>query len=515
MKHFQLLVVALCALGLACGETSSTDDTMEPQAGTTGQGGAAGSGTEPAVEATSMSLSIASRATDGEMGRLAGANIFIEPFSSPEAANPQPHVYFTRAPDGVTDAEGNVTVSVTAGERHVVHIVADGYGSLMRLIEPNDKDQLFFILTLQELHRTTINLPEEGEIQLVLGDTMGGRDALVTLNIEAGDLAYNTDSASSALRLKQAGDDAAVSGEIEVLFQAWDPFTDDGSSMPSDLATDTGPIASYGMFSIEFLKDGVPVNVTEGQTVGWDMELNEAFASQAKYAAEGDHLNVYSMDGGAGLWVEDEVTKSYDADTRTFSAESTHFSHKNCDDPGPYNCNGCVEVAVVNECGDAITQNINVQVSGSSSGNSLGCHNLPDALDNPSTPKTKDGSASVSVRNPRTGQVISDSQAFSTMCNDGGLTGCGTGSCAAASFTVDVFADAGEACSTRDDCGCESDGIGEGLSCIDGSCQACLGSDEGSRANDSCESNENCCRAAANNLGVDLICEDSRCVAPL
>ena len=41
------------------------------------------------------------------------------------------------------------------------------------------------------------------------------------------------------------------------------------------------------------------------------------------------------MDGGAGLWVEDEVAKSYDADTRVTSAESTHFSHKNCDDPGP------------------------------------------------------------------------------------------------------------------------------------------------------------------------------------
>ena len=73
--------------------------------------------------------------------------------------------------------------------------------------------------------------------------------------------------------------------------------------MPSDLATDEGPIASYGMFSIEFFKDGVPVNVAEGKTVAWDMTLNEAFASQAQVAFEEDHLNVYSMDGGAGLWV--------------------------------------------------------------------------------------------------------------------------------------------------------------------------------------------------------------------
>ena len=84
--------------------------------------------------------------------------------------------------------------------------------------------------------------------------------------------------------MKQADDSGEVSGEIEVLFQAWDPFVDDGSSMPSDLATDEGPIASYGMFSIEFFKDGVPVNVAEGKTVAWDMTLNEAFANQAQVA---------------------------------------------------------------------------------------------------------------------------------------------------------------------------------------------------------------------------------------
>ena len=53
----------------------------------------------------------------------------------------------------VTDAAGNVTLEVAPSEQHVVHIVADGYGSLMRLIEPADKDQLFFVLTMQELHR--------------------------------------------------------------------------------------------------------------------------------------------------------------------------------------------------------------------------------------------------------------------------------------------------------------------------------------------------------------------------
>ena len=282
--------------------------------------------------------------------------------------------------------------------------------------------------------------------------------------------------------------------------------------MPSDLATDEGPIASYGMFSIEFFKDGVPVNVAEGKTVAWDMTLNEAFASQAQVAFEEDHLNVYSMDGGAGLWVEDEVAKSYDADTRVFSAESTHFSHKNCDDPGPYNCNGCVDVTVRNECGDNVTQNVSVQVSGSSSGNSLGCHNLPDALDDPTRAKTKSGSVTVSVRIPRTGAVDSQTQNYSTECNDGGQTGCGTNSCDDKTFTVDMFAEEGDACSVRADCGCENDGIGQGLGCIGGVCAACLGSSPESRANDRCESDENCCRAAANDLGVDLVCRDGLCM---
>jgi hypothetical protein len=285
--------------------------------------------------------------------------------------------------------------------------------------------------------------------------------------------------------------------------------------MPSDLATDEGPIASYGMFSIEFLKDGVPVNVAEGKTVAWDMVLNEAFASQAAFAAEGGHLNVYSMDGGAGLWLEDEVEKSYDAASRTFSAESTHFSHKNCDDPGPYNCNACVDVSVKNECGDNVTQNVSVQVSGSSSGNRLGCHNLPDALDRFDTPKQKSGNVIVSVFNPRTGQQTSASSGYSTMCDDGGRTGCGTNSCQNINLEVDMFAEQGGGCSTRDDCGCASDGIGQGLGCIGGTCQLCLGGTAESRANDACDDLNNCCRAAANDLGVDLTCEDSRCVAPL
>ena len=355
---------------------------------------------------------------------------------------------------------------------------------------------------------------------------MGGTAELVTIKLDAGDLAFKTATTSSALRLKQADesdDDAGSSeeevatGEIEVRFQAWDPFADDPSSLPSDLTMQgtegEEPLASYGMFSIEFFKDGQPINVADGQTVAWEMTVNEQLAVQAADAFAQNKLNVYSMDGGSGLWIEDNVPKDYNAETRVFASESTHFSHKNCDQPGPYNCNGCVEVSAKNECGEAITQNVNVSVSGSSSGNRQGCHNLPSALVNPREPINLSGNVTVSALR-RAGNVAQERVSYSTQCNDGGQTGCGTNSCQNFNVELDVMSDKNESCTVRDDCGCENDGIGQGLACIEGVCKDCLGKDEASRVNDPCSSDEHCCRGAANDLGVDLVCEDFRCVQP-
>ena len=168
MKRFHLGLIGICAFALACGGSSGDDGNMATP-GTPDAGAPGGGGGGAATEATTLSLQVGSRSTDGEMGQLAGAKIFIEPFSSPEAANPKPHVYFEREPDAVTDAAGNVTLEVAPSERHVVHIVADGYGSLMRLIEPADRSTVF-VLTMQELHRTTINLPTEGEVELFQHD---------------------------------------------------------------------------------------------------------------------------------------------------------------------------------------------------------------------------------------------------------------------------------------------------------------------------------------------------------
>ena len=511
MSTSRLLIISLCALALACGDKPAEDNL----AGAAGSGGAAGQGgAAGSVEqgTTTLSLQVSAKSLAGNLDTLAGAKVYVEPYSSPEAAIPKPHMTFTGEPAGTTDANGLVSLTVEPGQRYVAHILAEGHGSVMRILEPQEEDKVFFVVTLLEMQTTMFTLPETGAAEITLGNSMGGTVDLVTLTIEAGDLAFNTESASSALRLKQnaGGDD--VTGDIEVRFNVWDPFVDDPSSMPSDLATETGPIASYGMFEVEFFKDGVPVNVAEGQKVGWKMTLNEAFASQAASAFNDDHLNVYSMDGGAGLWIEDDVEKTYDPDTREFASESTHFSHKNCDDPGPYNCQGCVNVTVQNECGDTINQNVSVQVSGSSSGNSTGCHDLPSALDDPTRAKSLSGSVRASVFVPFRNATQSQSQNYNTSCDDNGSTGCGTNSCDSAAFTFDTMADEGESCTTRDDCGCPSDN--PGLGCIDGSCQPCLGANADSRSNDPCQSTNYCCRAAANDLGVDLVCEDLRCVAP-
>ena len=508
MAKLRLCAVMVCAFALACGD-KPVEETGD--GGSAGSGGAAGQPT-PETGSTTLSLKVSGKALDGTLSTLAGAKVYVEPYSSPEAAIPQPHVTFNGEPTGTTDAEGLVTINVEPGQRYVAHILAEGHGPIMRLLEPAEDDKVFFVVTLTEMQSTMITMPETGEIELTLGNTIGGTEELVTLKIEAGDLAFNTETSSAALRLKQNAEGDTVTGDVEVRFQAWDPFVDDPSAMPSDLVTETGPIASYGMFSIEFYKDGVPVNVAEGKTIAWEMTLNEAFASQAASAFADDHLNVYSMDGGAGLWIEDDVDKTYDPETRVFASESTHFSHKNCDDPGPYNCNGCVDVNVQNECGEPINQNVHVQVSGSSSGNGTGCHNLPNALDNPRRAKILSGNVSVSVFVPFRNATQSQSGNYTTSCDDDGSTGCGTNSCDSETFTFDTMADEGEACSTRDDCGCASDN--PGLGCIEGTCQPCIGATADSRTNDPCQSDSYCCRAAANDLGVDLTCEDRRCVAP-
>ena len=244
-----------------------------------------------------------------------------------------------------------------------MHVEAEGYDGVVRLVQQAVDTERNLWLTLHAQQKTTVTVPEEGSIEVTLGNTVGGTVSPVTLTIEANDLGA------------QNGEGEAVNGDIELTYGSWDPAVDDASSLPSDLRTADGPLVSYGMFHVEFRQGEEVLNVRDGQTIAWTMQINEELRDMAAQAAGVDALNIYSLDHNSGLWVEDDVARSYEAETGIMTTESTHFSHKNCDGPGPWGANSCIDVQVVDERGNSIRA-ADISIAGRG-GAGAGCNDIP------------------------------------------------------------------------------------------------------------------------------------------
>ena len=83
-------------------------------------------------------------------------------------------------------------------------------------------------------------------------------------------------------------------------------------------------------------------------------------------------MDLYSLDHNTGLWVQDDMETTYSTETGVLSAEASHFSHKNHDEPGPFPANSCLEITVVNRDGQQL-RNTSVEVNGFGSANGNGC----------------------------------------------------------------------------------------------------------------------------------------------
>ena len=432
---------------------------------------------EPSAQ---LYIHVEGKAIGGEASPLANAGIYLSEHSGTEEAH---HHHAPGEPNAVTDANGDVVVDLVPDKAYVVHIEAAGFDGLVRLVQEPESNDRHLWLTLNEEQRTTVDIPEEGEVSVTLGTTSGGTVNPVTLTIEAGDLGASN------------GDGDSIAGAIEITFGSWDPAVDDASSLPSDLLTADGPLVSYGMFHIEFEQNGEVLNVRPDQTIAWTMQVNEAMQSMATQAAAMDTLNIYSLDHNSGLWVEDDVSKTYAEETGVVTTESRHFSHKNVDQPGPFPASSCIDIQVVDERGNSINADIAIQGRGAAQ---RGCNEIACTIDGQAG---QVGYTATARRHVVNGRWVSGEASVNTTCDDINV-GCGTpASCSAARIALNLCHLDDEPCQDRDQC------------CDDGQDRACLfanGPDAGVCGQcvpegQTCRNSNECCNG--------LSCSDFQCFA--
>ncbi|MEE2788826.1 MAG: hypothetical protein VX589_15930 [Myxococcota bacterium] len=449
-----------------------------------------------AADSARLVIHIEGRSAGGMVQALSEANVYVR---APKEGQSNHH-HPDGEPDGVTNEFGNVMVDIKPDTLYVVHVEAPEFDTLVRRVkvEAGQKEHLW--LTITEMIRKTITLPETGELKLTLGETPGGSKDPVTLTIEAGDLGLDE------------GNGEAATGNIEVVFGSWDPEVDDPSTLPSDLETADGPLYSYSMFHIEFYQGDERLNVRDGQTVRVESRVNEARRGLAAEAIGADKMNLYSLNHSTGLWVDDVVEVTYDADTGILSADAAHFSHKNYDRPGPYPANSCVKPRAVNREGSPVDASFtvgdrrtsgcgnfyceigddgNVQAIAREDTNGDGV--IDDDDDDPACAGEIDADGNCDMRRAVAGRVgfrvnarrkvpnsefwQEGAESVQTPCNDHDVS-CNEGGCETA--TILLCSPRDEACNERADC-CGTDG------CFEGKCAECT------KATETCETTDNCC----------------------
>lgn len=450
----------------------------------------------PGQPSAQLVLHVEAQTAPGTSVPLANAGVYLSEIAGTESHHHHPQ----GDPHATTNESGDITLSLIPDKEYIVHVEAEGYDGVVRRVQQAVDTERNIWLTLNPEQTTTVTIPESGSVDVTLGDTAGGSTNPVTLTIEAGDLGANMG----------AGD--AIAGEIELRYGSWDPAVDDPSSLPSDLLTAESSLVSYGMFHVEFYQNGDTLNVREGQTISWTMQVNEQLQDMALAASGLGNLNIYSLDHDSGLWVEDAVDRSFSVETGIVTAESTHFSHKNVDQPPPFAANSCLDIEVVDEKGNRLRQ-ADVSISGRGSARQ-GCNDVPCVLGDANGEPVFDedgrimgvipvagnvgytASARVHVVN---GRWVSGQVTENALCDDSNV-GCGTGNCGTARIVLPMCHLDDEPCNSRDDC-CDDD--------RDRACRVGPGSDVPSVCGDcipegqTCTSSEECCNG--------LSCTDFQC----
>ena len=439
---------------------------------------------------------------DGSTVALNAARIYVSEPSEVVLAHHHHH------PEGdahaVTNEAGAATLNVMPDRQYIIHIEADGYDGVARRAKQALDDERTLIVTLRAEQKKMVTIPESGSIEVKLGDTVGGSVEPVTLTIEAGDLSV------------EDGDGQAISGEVEITYGSWDPAVDDPSLMPSDLATAEGSLVSFGMFHVEFRQDGRTLNVRDGQTIAWSMKINDDLAAMAAYAQHAEALNIYGFDHATGLWVKEEVQRSFTPSTGIITTESTHFSHKNVDGPSDsFDANSCLNIRVVDEKGNQVN-GADIRITGSGANRSRtgnGCEQLSCTMSADGEPQFNDMGERIGVipdafqigyNVSATKRVFgnrseSDSTSVSTTCDDTNIR-CGRNGCEDVTLTIPMCRIDGERCETRDQCCDQPNDLAcrlvNGLN-QPGECGQCV------EAGGTCLSSEECCGA--------LNCIDNQC----
>ena len=484
INRVTLLVTAL-ALALGCSKASHDHDHSHD---------------EPDLSnAAKLVVMVDVLGAEGQRVPLENARIFVK---EPHTDTVDHHHHVDGEPNATTNAAGHAEVLIEADKQQVVHVDSPGHRPIVRLVEESAGAEVHINITTAPIEKKTVTIPEEGAVEVTLGNSLGGAEAPVKLTIEAGDLATEN------------GAGLPIAGDIEVTFASWDPARDPASSLPSDLRTASEELFSYSMFSVEFTQGDNVLNVRDGQTITIASQVNANRRELALDAIERGVMNVYSLDHNTGLWVDDEVEATYDEETGTLTSESSHFSHKNYDMPGPYAADSCMNIKAVNRDGREVDASIEVQGFGSVGRN--GCIQMACLIgDNGDVISSEDtngngvldegedtnGNGRLDGRQDlRVGvagnvsRVVSASrrvrgytqrknnQRESTLCDDTRV-GCGVGQCA--NVEVLLCSPRGEACDERADC-CGTDG------CFDNVCEVCREVEESCQTSDECCPGSNC-----------------------
>ena len=185
INRVTLLVTAL-ALALGCSKASHDHDHSHD---------------EPDLSnAAKLVVMVDVLGAEGQRVPLENARIFVK---EPHTDTVDHHHHVDGRPNATTNAAGHAEVLIEADKQQVVHVDSPGHRPIVRLVEESAGAEVHINITTAPIEKT-VTIPEEGAVEVTLGNSLGGAEAPVKLTIEAGDLATEN------------GAGLPIAGDIEV-----------------------------------------------------------------------------------------------------------------------------------------------------------------------------------------------------------------------------------------------------------------------------------------------------------
>jgi hypothetical protein len=271
--------------------------------------------------------------------RLAIFDIDGDPIDSASATLSQPENTSGSSSTDQTDATGEVSFDDLGAGRTLAMIEADGFAPATAVIDLPENTE-----ATRSIHLLATGAPHPFD-PTTDSDLYEDR---VRVSIPA-------DSVVDA-----SGND--YTGAAQALITPLNPSTDERAGMPGPLDgvlegdTEPTPMESIFMADIQLQTDtGEPLQLKDGSQATLEFVVPDDL--QDDYSV-GDEIEAYWYDTSAGMWIQEgmgEVIEStYAAEKLAWTADVSHFTWWNCDQP--WYDKECVQVSVVDEgSGDPVS----------------------------------------------------------------------------------------------------------------------------------------------------------------